>query len=454
MIYIFKDKPIQVQWEIFKAQSRVHEDFIRAKVWMFLVGDSGRYVLDAHAENGVITTDINASFLPEGTYSVEAMWVKNWERDLNACHHHHGIEHHHHHHHHHPINSLLPHQHQFARQPHMMPNDELGNFTNISRVRRDWVFAITEYIEEDNTGTTDVATLKMNDNVASYGYDGLDSYQLAIVEGRFNGSEGEWFEAMQGQDGQDGIDGKDGSQAIYYTKATWAEAKEQGKLNAKDIYVIQDAAGAIVAFANDEKINDIPYAASGIVEVCTAQRYEDYVNAGVINPTTMYVIVEEGASVVSAMYLGYISIPFGGGSDIDEDAVRAIVKAMYDQAFEFDEETNVLSKTNWEALKVDADEFWATDGYGTYITNILTDYLKAADFEGKFNELVESKGIAKKNDIAVEVQKELQNATISTQNVVVDANNRLSKVVGVEGGKIVLTTDKLVMNGYELYSNV
>lgn len=211
MVYIYKDRPIQLRWEITKSNSREVEDFTRAKVWLFVLGNNKRFALNVHCHEGKLVADIPAKMLVEGTYSFEALWVKNWNR-FGEHHHGHADFHvhdlfdpdtlpHHPHAHHHDFH-------------HHHPNNPLYNVSDLNKSRIDNAFGITEYEEEDNTGSTETAVLKPKSCVASYGYDGLDAYQLAIVSGRFFGSEDEWFESLHGRDGND-FDGEIDYDAIH-----------------------------------------------------------------------------------------------------------------------------------------------------------------------------------------------------------------------------------------------
>lgn len=194
MIYVYKGRPIQIRWEILKSGSQVREDFTRAKMWLFLCSSHGRYAINVHAHEGYLLADVPADTLVEGTYTLEAMWVKNWNRYRPAAK---------------PFKPFPVHDlcdsdtfahgamHDFHVQD---PNDGRYNMADMSRARIDYLFAVTDFLDEDNTGATDMAVIKCKSCAASYGYDGLDAYQLAVVSGRFFGSEDEWFKAHSGVD--------------------------------------------------------------------------------------------------------------------------------------------------------------------------------------------------------------------------------------------------------------
>lgn len=64
------------------------------------------------------------------------------------------------------------------------------------RSRIDNVFAITGNYQDENVhvGFDSTVDLHFDSSVASYGYDGLSAYEIAVMRGDFNGSEGEWLE--------------------------------------------------------------------------------------------------------------------------------------------------------------------------------------------------------------------------------------------------------------------
>lgn len=169
MIYIYKDRIIRLEWTILKGTSNVNEDFSRALVKLFLIGPADKYLLDATAENGVITAMVPEG-LPEGNYSVEVIYAKNWgnlRRGDAPCV---------------PPTAIDP-----KREP--KPVDERFNDRCLMRSRKDDLFGITNYESEaDNVGEGEVVvTLKTS--VATYGYDGLSSYELSVMRGSFIGSE-------------------------------------------------------------------------------------------------------------------------------------------------------------------------------------------------------------------------------------------------------------------------
>lgn len=184
MIYISKDRQIHVVWSIFRGTSDVLEDFSRALVKVFLIGSYEKYLLEAVAEGGNLVFDIPLG-LPEGAYSLEAIWVKNYN-NLLPC-----------------SDTLTPSvdsgcRNQPLRWPFKHPHDHRFNDRCIMRSRKDFVFALTEY-DSESTFYKDSgeAEIKIRSAVATYGYDGLSAYEIAVLRGDFNGTEGEYLDSLK-----------------------------------------------------------------------------------------------------------------------------------------------------------------------------------------------------------------------------------------------------------------
>lgn len=148
MVYIFKDRLIRVEWTIYKGISPVKEDFSRSNVKVFLLGNREKYLLQARADKGTLYVDI-PSGLEEGTYSIEVIWVKNM--------------------------------------------DHVFDTRSVCRSKKEDLFSITEFENEATNIGEGVVVLKVKTSTATYGYDGLSSYELAVLRGDWNGTEGEWL---------------------------------------------------------------------------------------------------------------------------------------------------------------------------------------------------------------------------------------------------------------------
>ena len=165
MNYIYKDRTIRVEWSIYKGTTEVLENFKRANLKVFLIGPYNRYVLSPidDADNEATVTLELPSGIPEGPYALEAIWCKNWipdAPDFNPC-----------------------------DRP-MVPRD-------ISLSRTKTLFAITNYESEENISVSGgTVVVKVKTSVATYGYDGLDAYQIAVMSGRFTGTQDEWLDSL------------------------------------------------------------------------------------------------------------------------------------------------------------------------------------------------------------------------------------------------------------------
>ncbi|WP_300877903.1 hypothetical protein, partial [uncultured Bacteroides sp.] len=190
MLYILNDRLIHIEWSIFKGTSHVPEDFSRALVKVFLVGPNEKYLLNATAERGKLLADIPQN-LPEGAYSIETIYSKNYGNLF-------------------PTNTTFTPSnatvcHRFPLQPvndrHFIHlNDHRSNDRCLMRSRMDYVFAITSFpTEEEGVPSNGEITLQFKSSVASYGYDGLSSYEIAVMRGDFNGTEGEWLNHVAGE---------------------------------------------------------------------------------------------------------------------------------------------------------------------------------------------------------------------------------------------------------------
>lgn len=188
MIFVYKDRIIQIEWSIFRGTSQVPEDFSRALVKLFLVCNYEKYAVPVTAEGGMLVAQLPQD-LPDGAYSLEAIWVKNYNnlfpvkgtdtpsvgakniRYPGTCHNAYGMLH---------------------------PWDHRSNDRCLMRSRKDYVFAVTSYQGEETAVNEDGSvTIRISSAVATYGYDGLSAYELAVMRDDFNGTEGEWLEQLK-----------------------------------------------------------------------------------------------------------------------------------------------------------------------------------------------------------------------------------------------------------------
>lgn len=157
MISICNTRPIEAHWTVYRSMNAVLERFERANLHVFLIGDGLKTTVPHSISDGNIVVSI-PSCLADGTYSLEAIWSKNW---------------------------LLPEVKHDERLFHC--NNVPGR--NVSKSRKDSLFRITSYPEEETPGLGETVILRLKSGVASYGYDGLGIYELAVMYGKFNGTE-------------------------------------------------------------------------------------------------------------------------------------------------------------------------------------------------------------------------------------------------------------------------
>lgn len=147
MDYIYKEQVLNISIDVFRGQSAIKEDFSRAELKVFLVCgvEKKRKVIDAIVDDyGSITFSLK-DLIP-GVYGVKLIWRKNSERV--------------------PLYA------------------ELYN-----------MFGITEYAEEATNPTKLAANLRAKLHSATYGNDGLDAYELAVLRGKTKASEDEWLQS-------------------------------------------------------------------------------------------------------------------------------------------------------------------------------------------------------------------------------------------------------------------
>ena len=182
MLTIYKDRLIHIEWTIYKGTSSVREDFTRALVKCFLIGPREKYLVNATAQSGTLYIELPQG-LEEGTYSIEAIYVKN-QGNLTPRRE--------------PLSPCNAPDYRRTPYPPFKPHDARYNDRCIMRSRRDCLFAITEYEQEEEgvpTASSGEVTLRFSTSTSSYGYDGLSAYEIAVMRGDFNGSEKEFIEA-------------------------------------------------------------------------------------------------------------------------------------------------------------------------------------------------------------------------------------------------------------------
>ncbi len=163
MIKIKTGQKALLKWKIMKAQCYEAEDFSRVTdMCVFLVGGRNKYpfvkaegdeagAMEYNIENGTIVATI-PEYLSEGVYGVEAFWIKDM-----LC---------------------------------------KRAYTKVSNV-----FAITDE-ERVHSG---LPKIFIESRVATYGYDGLDAYELAVLHGMTTMTREEWLNSIFGGSGSIGL---------------------------------------------------------------------------------------------------------------------------------------------------------------------------------------------------------------------------------------------------------
>ena len=148
MVYINTSRTVRVEWTIMRDR-HVKEDMKRAeKVKYILHTPSGRMTVNADVDNPVVLT--MPTPLEEGEYGVECIWTKNRQREIIK-----------------------------------------GGGKTICKAKADAVFVVTSDATKA-PATTATAVVKVKSYVGIYGYDGLDAWELAVMNGKTDKNEREW----------------------------------------------------------------------------------------------------------------------------------------------------------------------------------------------------------------------------------------------------------------------
>lgn len=146
----YSDNEMQIEWRIFRGLSKVGEDFSRSEAVVLLWNGRNRFVAGCTAiENGRDGRLLVAvpSGLPEGVYDLEGIWMKNGGRSVCRC-------------------------------------------------RYIKAFGVTQTASAATYqgGATTGPVLSLRSSAATYGYDGLSAYELAVLKGKTVASEDEWLD--------------------------------------------------------------------------------------------------------------------------------------------------------------------------------------------------------------------------------------------------------------------
>lgn len=152
MIEVYSGGSCRVDWTVYRSGcDNVTEDFRRSDLKVLLSSDKGRMLVPFSELDGVLSVDI-PSDLPVGVYGLQALWVKNGNHDCRLrC---------------------------------------------VSRSDKPNLFAVVSGIPPEGT-----AVIHTCSHVRTFGYDGLDAYELAVLLGKTIYSEDVWLHPIESLDG-------------------------------------------------------------------------------------------------------------------------------------------------------------------------------------------------------------------------------------------------------------
>lgn len=156
MKYVGSNQRINLSWTISRGASKVKEDFWRSSLFVFLTSNNEQIPLNYTLGENVITATLPTG-LPEGVYGLLAVWFKS------AC------------------------------NPFEGGNDaSLPPLGRMSRSQVDDLFGITAVSNEADYSESSAVNIEVRSMVATYGYDGLSAYEIAVISGQTALRQSEW----------------------------------------------------------------------------------------------------------------------------------------------------------------------------------------------------------------------------------------------------------------------
>ena len=156
MKYVGSNQRINLSWTISRGASKVKEDFRRSSLFVFLTSNNEQIPLNYTLSENVITSTLPTG-LPEGVYGLLAVWFKS------AC------------------------------NPFEGGNDvSLPPLGRMSRSQVDDLFGITAVSNEADYSESSSVNIEVRSMVATYGYDGLSAYEIAVISGQTALRQSEW----------------------------------------------------------------------------------------------------------------------------------------------------------------------------------------------------------------------------------------------------------------------
>ena len=156
MKYVGSNQRINLSWTISRGASKVKEDFRRSSLFVFLMSNNEQIPLNYTLSENVITATLPTG-LPEGVYGLLAVWFKS------------------------------------ASNPFDGGNDAgLPPLGRMSRSQVDDLFGITAVSNEADYSESSAVNIEVRSMVATYGYDGLSAYEIAVISGQTALRQSEW----------------------------------------------------------------------------------------------------------------------------------------------------------------------------------------------------------------------------------------------------------------------
>lgn len=156
MKYVGSNQRINLSWTISRGASKVKEDFRRSSLFVFLTSNNEQIPLNYTLGENVITVTLPTG-LPEGVYGLLAVWFKS------------------------------------ASNPFEGGNDaSLPPLGRMSRSQVDDLFGITAVSNEADYSESSAVNIEVRSMVATYGYDGLSAYEIAVISGQTALRQSEW----------------------------------------------------------------------------------------------------------------------------------------------------------------------------------------------------------------------------------------------------------------------
>ena len=156
MKYVGSNQRINLSWTISRGASKVKEDFRRSSLFVFLTSNNEQIPLNYTLGENVITATLPTG-LPEGVYGLLAVWFKS------------------------------------VSNPFEGGNDaSLPPLGRMSRSQVDDLFGITAVSNEADYSESSAVNIEVRSMVATYGYDGLSAYEIAVISGQTALRQSEW----------------------------------------------------------------------------------------------------------------------------------------------------------------------------------------------------------------------------------------------------------------------